>query len=65
MLLLPPRQEEIYYLIKDHRLISFDFIHRRFMAVPIRTLHYDLEILQKKGYIVKIGRTRGALYRLV
>lgn len=59
---LPPRQDEIFQIIKDHKVVSFDFIKRRFLAVPSRTLRYDLEKLVKKNCIVKIGKTRGSYY---
>src|SRR5207247_1712083 len=53
-LLLPPRQEEIYHLIQDHIVLSFDSVRRRFLKVPERTLRYDLKKLQDEGYIIKI-----------
>ncbi len=61
---LLPRRKEIYLLIKDHSLCSFDFIKRRFMAVNPKTLHYDLKKLQDDDFIVKVGKTRGVLYKL-
>ena len=60
--LLPPRQQEIYHIIRDHRMVSFDFIKRRFVPVPERTLRYNLKKLADQGIIVKIGKTRGSLY---
>jgi Fic family protein len=60
---LPPRQEEIYLIIKDHRLVSFDQIRRRFLKVPERTLRYDLKKLAEKGLIIKVGKTKGSYYR--
>jgi Fic family protein len=62
---LPPRQEELYFIIKDHRVVSFDVIKRRFLKVPERTIRYDLQALQKKGLIEKIGKTKGSYYRLI
>ena len=62
LLLLPPRQEEIYHLIQDHRIVSFDFIRRRFLKVPARTLRYDLKKLADAGYISKIGVTKNSYY---
>ncbi len=61
-ILLPPRQEELYYVIKDHRMVSFDFLKRRFLKVPGRTLRYDLKKLTDKGFIIKIGKTKGSYY---
>ncbi|MFH1389074.1 MAG: Fic family protein [Patescibacteria group bacterium] len=65
VLSLAPRQGEIYNIIKDHQLVSLDFIHRRFVTVPARTLRYDLKKLQEKGLINKTSSTRGAFYRVV
>ena len=39
---LPPRRLEILNIIRDHRQISLDFLHRRFAAVSPRLLRYDL-----------------------
>ena len=61
---LLPRRKEILEIIKDHRMISFDFIKRRFMAVPESTLHYDLKQLRSKGFIKKLGATRGVVYNI-
>lgn len=59
---LLPRRQEIYHIIRDHKLVTFDFIQRRFIEVPRSTLHYDLSQLRKIGIIKKVGSTRGALY---
>lgn len=61
---LSPRQEEIYNIIKDHRVVSFDVIRRRFLKVPERTLRYDLKKLLDKEIIEKSGETRGRYYRV-
>lgn len=63
-LLLPPRQEELYYVIKEHRMVSFDFLRRRFLKVPSRTLRYDLKKLTDKKHIIKIGKTKGSYYSI-
>lgn len=60
--LLSPRRQEILNIIKDHQVISFDFIKRRFISIPNSTLHYDIKQLLDKGSIKKLGSTRGALY---
>lgn len=60
---LPPRQEEIYSIIKDHVVCSFDMIRRRFLQVPARTLRYDLKKLLDQGLIEKSGETKGRYYR--
>jgi len=59
---LLPRRAEILMVIKEHKMVSFDAIRRRFLAVSVRTLHYDLTQLIKDGFITKIGSTRGVLY---
>lgn len=59
---LLPRRQEILDTIKDHSPCNFDFIQRRFMAVPASTIRYDLLKLKKDGYIKKLGVTNGALY---
>lgn len=59
---LLPRRQELLNIIQDHKVVSFDFLHRRFTGVPSSTLRYDLLSLQKSGYIKKLGVTRGALY---
>lgn len=63
-ILLPPRQEEIYRIVKEHDTVTFDFIHRRFLAVPARTLRYDLKKLLEKGFVVRIGKTNKSYYRI-
>lgn len=59
---LLPRRAEIVEIVGEHKLVSFDFLSRRFRRVPARTLHYDLAQLIKSGYIRRLGTTRGALY---
>lgn len=59
---LLPRRAEILDVIRDHRMISFDEIARRFRAVSVGTLHFDIAHLIKKGYVKKLGSTRGVVY---
>lgn len=59
---LMPRRAEIMRMIEDHKVVSFNFLARRFRAVPTRTLHYDLSQLIKEGLVQKMGSTRGAVY---
>jgi len=59
---LLPRRREILETIRDHKMVSFDFIRRRFVNVPDSTLHYELQQLMKHGFIKKLGVSRGALY---
>ncbi|OGK20110.1 hypothetical protein A2866_01140 [Candidatus Roizmanbacteria bacterium RIFCSPHIGHO2_01_FULL_39_8] len=65
IIILPPRQEEIYDVIKDHRVVSFDFIQRRFVKVPARTLRYDLKKLCDQNLVHKIGKTKGSFYKAI
>lgn len=59
---LPPRRREILETVRDHQMISLDFLHRRFLQIDPRMLRYDLKALIDQGFIIKIGKTRGALY---
>ncbi len=59
---LLPRRAEILRIIKDQLLVSFDQIHRRFLAINPRTLRYDLKKLQDSGLIRKRGTTKGVFY---
>jgi len=59
---LLPRRREILEIIKDHEVVSFDFIRRRFFKIAKSTLHYDLRKLTERGFIKKLGSTRGARY---
>lgn len=61
---LLPRRREILEIVKDHKLVTFDFLKRRFAKVPQSTLHYDLKQLLEKSFIKKLGITRGVLYKL-
>ena len=61
---LLPRRREILEIIKDHPECSFDFLCRRFQNINPKTLHYDLKQLQEKGFLQKLGATRGSLYKL-
>lgn len=59
---LLPRRAEILNIIKDHQLVNFDFLRRRFMSVNERTLRYDIKKLQDAGFIHKRGTTNGVYY---
>jgi len=61
--LLLPRRSEILNIIRDHKLMNFDQIKRRFIDVNERTLRYDLKKLQDQNFIQKLGTTRGVYYR--
>lgn len=60
--ILLPRRAEILAIIREHQMVSFDQIRRRFLLINPRTLHYDLQDLIKKNLIRKLGTTRGAVY---
>lgn len=60
--ILPLRQQEIFNIIQDHKNVSFNFLQRRFLQIPARTLRYDVKKLVEKGMIMKVGKTRGASY---
>ncbi len=62
---LLPRRAEILSIVRDHKLVNFDTIRRRFMAVPERTLSYDLKKLQDSGLIRKRGTTKGVWYEII
>ena len=59
---LLPKRQAILDTIRDHHMVSLDFIQRRFITTPARTLRYHLQELTKQGFIKKLGNTRGALY---
>lgn len=61
---LLPRRAEILSIIKDHKLVNFDMIRRRFLQVNERTLRYDLKQLQDAGLIKKLGTTKGVYYQV-
>lgn len=61
---LLPRRREILNIIRDHPYCSFDSIHRRFPSVNPKTLHYDLNQLQRQGFVQKVGVSRGAVYKV-
>ena len=56
---LLPRRSEIYKIIQDHQLVTFDMVKRRFAEVNERTLRNDLKKLQDKDFIIKLGSTKG------
>jgi len=62
---LLPRRAEIYRIIKDHKLISFDQVKRRFTKINDRTLRYDLKKLADGNFIRKRGATKGVYYEAI
>jgi Fic family protein len=61
---LLPRRQEILTIIREQHLCSFDQIKRRFAKIPDSSLHYDMQVLMKKGFIQKLGTTRGVVYSI-
>jgi len=61
---LLPRRKEILDIIRDHEVVSSDFIMRRFLVVSSRMIRYDLKKLEEQGFIIKLGTTRGAMYKI-
>ncbi len=61
---LLPRRAEILQIIKDHKMVNFDQIRRRFLTINERTLRFDLLSLQKGGFVRKLGTTKGVYYEL-
>jgi DNA-binding transcriptional ArsR family regulator len=60
--LLLPRRKEILILIREHKMMNFDQLRRRFIKINERTLRYDLKKLQDAKLIKKLGTTRGVYY---
>ena len=62
---LLPRRAEILNIIRDHKMVNFDTIKRRFMSINERTLRYDLKKLADAGLVKKLGTTNGVYYEIV
>lgn len=62
--LLLPRRAEILNIIRDHQMVSFDIIRRRFVGINERTLRYDLKKLVDQGLLKKRGTTKGVWYEI-
>lgn len=61
---LLPRRAEIFNIIKDHKIVNFDQIRRRFTKINERTLRHDLKKLQEAGLVRKRGATKGVYYEV-
>lgn len=61
-LVLLPRRLEILNIVREHKMVNFDFIQRRFFSINARTLRYDLKKLVDGKFIIKRGETRGVFY---
>lgn len=62
--LLLPRRKEILDVIRDHKIMSLDALRRRFLKVSPRMIRFDLKKLEEQGYIIKLGETRGVMYKI-
>ncbi len=62
---LLPRRGEIMRILDDHRIVSMDFLKRRFRKIPERTLQNDITQLIEAGYVKKMGTTRGVRYAII
>lgn len=62
---LLPRRAEILNIIRDHKIVNFDIIRRRFLAINERTLRFDLKHLINRGLIKKRGATKGVYYETI
>jgi len=62
---LLPRRAEILQIIKEHKMVNFNMLRRRFLKINERTLRYDLKQLQDVGLIRKLGTTKGVYYEIV
>lgn len=58
------KQSAILEVIRDHKLVNFDQLRRRFMGINERTLRYHLKRLADLGFIRKRGATKGVYYEL-
>ncbi|MDO8498769.1 MAG: Fic family protein [bacterium] len=63
--LLLPRRAEILNIIRDHQIVNFDTIRRRFLGINERTLRFDLKHLLDRGLINKRGTTKGVWYEII
>ena len=61
---LLPRRKEILSIIRNHEFISSEALRRRFLKISPRMIRYDLKNLEKEGFILKIGSTRGVVYKI-
>ncbi len=59
------KQSAILEVIRDQKLVNFDYIKRQFFALNERTLRYHLKRLQDLGFIRKKGTTRGVYYEAI
>lgn len=56
------KQTAILDVILEHHLINFKTLRRNFVGTNDRTLRYHLKQLRDKGFIKKLGATKGVYY---
>lgn len=57
------RQSAILDVIREHQLINFSTLKRNFVVINNRTLRYHIKKLLDKGFIKKLGTTKGVYYQ--
>lgn len=61
---LTKRQKYIYKLIKSQREVEMDDLEKKITNVHVRTIRRDLSKLEESDLIEKIGKTKGAFYKI-
>lgn len=61
---LNKRQREILRLFNKEQQITNEMIQSVITGVTERTIRRDLNFLEEKGYIKKVGKTKGSYYVL-
>lgn len=59
---LSPRQQKIMELVNNNPRVDTALLEEEIGGVTIRTLRRDLDTLEEKGLIRKIGKTKGSYY---
>ncbi len=60
--ILSPRQKKILSLIQDLGQVDTTVLNTKIRGVTVRTLRRDLNLLEQKGLIRKVGNTKGSYY---
>jgi len=61
---LNSRQSKILKLLIDNKKLEMSDIKNNFPKINVRTLRRDLSTLESQALIVKVGKTKGAFYKL-
>jgi repressor of nif and glnA expression len=59
------KQSAILGIIRDQKMVNFNYIKRQFFGSNERTLRYHLKRLQDQGLIRKRGTTKGVYYEAI